>query len=72
MTYNELVGKIAQRAEELADLTMKELRLWHPDVVGIGTDYEAKGATAGMSKGRIIADILTEEFCIGLDVEVGH
>jgi hypothetical protein len=68
MTTQELVAKIAARAEELANLTLAELRRQHPDAfasdratIGV-SDYAARQATIGMTRGRIIADIITEEF----------
>jgi len=61
-THNELVLAICQRVEYLANLSLPELRRWHPECYNTGTDYEAQQATVGLSKGAILHHILLEEF----------
>ena len=56
---DDLLQKIADRAGELALMTMRELRLTHPD------NYD--GTKTGqqwirISKSKLISDILFEEF----------
>ena len=70
MTANELIGKIAERIDYLGGLSMDELRKTHPDVVATGSSYEANQATMGKTRGRILAEIIVEEFSLEHDAEI--
>jgi hypothetical protein len=69
-TVNDLVGRMAERAKYLADLSIDSLRSYHPDVVGTGSTYECRQVTAGLSRGDLIAVILIEEFTEEFDKEI--
>lgn len=66
-SLNEAIGYIAQRAGELAEMKMEALRLLHPDNLdGTKTGKQWVGVT----KSRLIEEILVEEFCIEPDLEL--
>lgn len=67
ISHNYMVGKISQQAGELSVMTVRELRLRHPDNV----DGTVSGSQwQGMSKSRLIADILYEAFDVEFDYEL--
>lgn len=67
MTHNELIAKISQRAAELSSMTVRQLRLSHPDNRG----GSVSGCQwVGISKPTLICDILTEEFSVEFDYEI--
>ncbi len=61
MTYNQLIGAIAKKTRELADMKMPQLRREHPDSqssdVGAPPPHVMK-----MGRGELMEDILNEEF----------
>lgn len=63
-TYNGLIGRIAERVEELANLSASALRMEHPDAqeAEIPNPHNALEVTKGMSRGKIISDILVDQF----------
>lgn len=64
MTYNELVGKIAKRADELSVQSMPLLRLSHLDnTEGTKSGWQWKG----LSRADLIESILYDEFDIEFD-----
>jgi hypothetical protein len=69
-TYRTLLYAVTERARELADLPLPQLRLWHPDVVGTGSGYEAKQVCHGLTRGEIIECILDEQFDIEFDRDI--
>ncbi len=58
-SFEDKLNLICQRAGELAEMNVKQLRLLHPDnIEGTCTGQQ----WMGVSKGRLIQDILFEEF----------
>ena len=72
MTHNELVGKIAARAKELADMTADQLRMEHPDAANHETpnQHNANQVLKGKTRGTLIEEILDEEFCQEFDFDI--
>jgi hypothetical protein len=67
MTINELISKIAIRAGQLSMFSLTELRFVHPD----NLDGSKRGVQwSGISRARLIEDILQEEFNYDDDIEL--
>lgn len=67
MTHNELIAKISRRASELSEMTVRQLRITHPD----NCDGTLSGQQwSGIPKSTLICDIITEEFSVELDYEL--
>lgn len=67
MTVNDLVGRMAARAGELAAMTKVILILTHPDNLDgtkSGMQWLGKGKT------ELVNDILLEEFSLEFDQEI--
>ncbi len=70
MTYNELVGKIAKRAKELADLKMDDLRAHHPESTDTRSQLITFCKSERLSRGDIIEEILDDEFRLEFDCDL--
>lgn len=72
MTYNELVGKIAQRAKELTSMKMNQLRMEHHDAAEteVSTQNNANVILKGKTQGELVEDILVDEFSAEFDFEI--
>lgn len=66
-TINDLIAKIAERAKELADFSMIQLRMTHPENV---QHSDWRHVTQGMTRGEIIEVILIDEFSLEFDIEL--
>ncbi len=64
-TYNQLVYALSKRARYLAGESMDALRL-HAGF-NCSSPGEARSMNKGKSRGELLEDILTEEFCLELD-----
>lgn len=69
-TWNELVGKIAERAGKLANEKIDVLRASHPDVTETESQLIRHVKEMGLSRGDIISAILLEEFSREFDIEI--
>ena len=70
MTFNELVGKIAQRASYLSDLKKDQLRMCHPDVTETAGELIKLCKMQKLTRGQIIEAVLVEEFSEEFDREI--
>lgn len=70
--YNALIAEIAAKAALLADMTMAQLRMEHPDAAEteIPTQGHADRVLKGYSRGKLIEDILIDDFSEEFDFEI--
>jgi hypothetical protein len=69
-TYNTLVGKMAQRAKELADMAMDDLRRLYPETTETPQELVRLCKQQRLSRGKLIEVILYEEFEVEFDCEM--
>lgn len=67
MTVNNLIGRLATRAKQLADMSLPNLRYNYPDVEEAS---QVRSATRGLSRGQLVEAILVEEFSLEFDQEI--
>lgn len=68
-TYNTLIGDIAVRAKELANMSMDDLRqVLSSDEYG--SVHAARQEFKGWSRGRLVEAILYDEYCTEFDFQV--
>jgi hypothetical protein len=70
MTVNDLIGKIAVRARELADWKLDALRAEYPETTETRAELVRLCKERGLTRGQMIEAILVEEFTYEFDVEI--
>lgn len=68
-TYNDLIGRIAERLRTLGNLSMDQLRL----EAGYGCDNrtQAREMNARLTRGELLENIIVEEFSADSNFELG-
>jgi len=70
VTINDLVGKIATRARELADQKIDSLRAAYPEDTQTRSELVRLVKEQGLTRGQLIEAILVEEFMEEFDREI--
>ena len=70
MTVNQLVGQVARRVAELADLKMGELRSDYPEATETRGELLQMCKQLRLTRGQMIEAIMIEEFCVEFDVDI--
>ena len=69
-TVNTFVGRICERARELADRPINELRSDFPEATDTQAELVRLCKEAKYSKGELVSAILLEEFSLNNDTEI--
>jgi hypothetical protein len=70
VSINDLVGKMAQRASQLADEPINMLRRGYPETTETDTQLVRFCKESRLSRGNMIEAILVEEFSLEFDQEI--
>lgn len=70
VTHNNLVQAILNRVEELANLSMDELRSWYPAATDTRNELIRFCKDSGFNRGQLISHIVYEEFDVEFDYDL--